>query len=41
MGKTYYETRAFRWRGRLTTIKLEPEWWRLLADLPASGATEL
>lgn len=33
MGKTCYETRAFRWRGRLTTIKLEPEWWRLLADL--------
>ena len=33
MEKSYYEARAFRWRGRLTTIKLEPEWWRLLAEL--------
>jgi predicted DNA-binding ribbon-helix-helix protein len=33
MAKSDYKPRAFRSRGKLTTIKLEPQWWRLLAEL--------
>ena len=33
MGDSYYEVRSLRYRGKLTTIKLEPEWWELFDGL--------